>query len=63
MGNGQYKHGSQRHKSHPNIASLHRKASTSKWPAAKYLCNAIDRAPIVFGVRITWPLFQYANWN
>lgn len=29
MGNGQYKHGNQRHKSHPNIASMHRKASTS----------------------------------
>lgn len=28
MGNGQYKH--QRHKSHPNIASINRKASTSK---------------------------------
>ncbi|XP_055313494.1 uncharacterized protein LOC129574895 [Sitodiplosis mosellana] len=29
MGNGQYKHGNQRHKSHPNIASINRKASTS----------------------------------
>lgn len=30
MGNGQYKQGNQRHKSHPNIASINRKASTSK---------------------------------
>lgn len=47
MGNGQYKHGSQRHKSHPNIAALHRKASTSKLPSFSlggYLCNPIDRA-------------------
>lgn len=29
MGNGQYKN--QRHKSHPNIASINRKASTSKF--------------------------------
>lgn len=31
MGNGQYKHGNQRHKSHPNIAANNRKASTSKF--------------------------------
>lgn len=30
MGNSQYKHANQRHKSHPNIASINRKASTSK---------------------------------